>query len=167
MNVKRLNELDGLRGIAALIVVFYHYITRYDQLYGHSFNVPVLFELGRFGVHLFFIISGFVIYWSISKIENPLDFIWSRFSRLYPPFWVALILTFLIVSILSLPNREVGSSTFILNFLMFHEYLGIKHVDGVYWTLTIELSFYFWILIIVCSRQIKNIVRLGAYINAP
>lgn len=160
MNVKRLTELDGLRGIAALTVVLYHYLTRYEQLYGHDFNVPELFSLGRYGVQLFFIVSGFVIYWTISRSEKPLDFVWSRFSRLYPPFWVAVILTFLIVAIFSLPNREVDFSTFTLNFVMFHEYFDIKHVDGVYWTLTIELSFYFWILTLFCFGQIKNIEKI-------
>ena len=43
---------------------------------------------------------------------------------------------------------------------MFHEYFGIQHVDGVYWTLTIELSFYFWILILFCFGQIKNIEKI-------
>lgn len=160
MDVKRLTELDGLRGIAALAVVFFHYMTRYDKLYGHDFRVPELFALGSFGVHLFFIVSGFVIYWTISRSEKPLDFIWSRFSRLYPPFWVAVILTFTIVAIFSLPNREVDFTTFTLNFVMFHEYFGVKHVDGVYWTLTIELSFYFWILTLFCFGQIKHIEKI-------
>jgi peptidoglycan/LPS O-acetylase OafA/YrhL len=157
MEVKRLAELDGLRGLAAIAVVLYHYFYHYDGIYGHQFNVPEVFRLGFYGVHLFFMVSGFVIYWTISRSEKPLDFIWSRFSRLYPPFWTALVFTFVVVAIFSLPGREATTSTFLLNFFMFHEYFGVKHVDGVYWTLTLELAFYFWVLTIFCLGQIKRI----------
>lgn len=160
MENKRLTELDGLRGLAALAVVLFHYIYHYDRIYGHSFEVSEVFKYGSYGVHLFFMVSGFVIYWTISKSEKPLDFIWSRFSRLYPVFWVALILTFLAVLVFSLPGRERSFNTFIANFSMFHEYLGYSHVDGAYWTLTLELAFYLWILTIFCIGQIKNIEKL-------
>lgn len=160
MEANRLTELDGLRGIAAVSVVVYHYFTRYDQLFGHNFNVHKLFALGQYGVHLFFIVSGFVIYWTISRVDKPLEFLWSRFSRLYPPFWVAVILTFVTTSIFSLPDRDVDSATFILNLLMFHEYLGAKHVDGVYWTLTIELAFYFWITILLIFGKVKDLEKI-------
>lgn len=160
MNVKRMTELDGLRGLAALAVVIYHYFYRYDEVYGHQFESSELFRFGYYGVHLFFIVSGFVIFWSISRSEQPLDFVWSRFSRLYPPFWIAVTITFVAVAIFSLPNREVATSTFLLNLFMFHEYFGVAHVDGVYWTLTLELAFYFWILVVFCMRQIKNIEKI-------
>lgn len=160
MDVKRVQELDGLRGLAAIAVVIYHYLYRYEQLYGHQFEVPEFLLIGKYGVHLFFIVSGFVIYWTISRCDNPLDFLWSRFSRLYPTYWFAVTLTFIAVCAFSLPNREVGIPTFILNFLMFHSYLGVKHVDGVYWTLTLELAFYFWIFIIFSIGQMKNIEKI-------
>lgn len=160
MDIKRLTELDGVRGVAALAVVIYHYFYQYNKLYGHSFEVAEFFKLGLYGVHLFFIVSGFVIYWTISRSNKAIDFIWSRFSRLYPPFWIALTLTFLITLIYPLPGHEVSFSTYIANISMFHEYLGFSHVDGVYWTLTLELAFYFWILFIFCIGQIKNIEKI-------
>jgi len=159
-NFKRITELDGLRGIAVIAVLLFHYLFHYDVMYGHQIDSIEIFRYGFYGVHLFFLVSGFVIFWTISRSEKPLDFVWSRFSRLYPPFWIALLLTFISVAVFSLPNREVDISTFLLNFLMFHEYFGVGHVDGVYWTLTIELAFYFWILVIFCFGQIKNIEKI-------
>jgi peptidoglycan/LPS O-acetylase OafA/YrhL len=142
---KRLLELDALRGIAALMVVFYHYFYHYNELYGHQ-SIPVSWSfVGRLGVALFFIISGFVIFWTLSRTEKPLDFIVSRFSRLYPVYWFTIALSFLAVFCFGLPGREVSLRDAALNTLMFHEYLHVPHVDGVYWSLTVELSFYFWI----------------------
>ena len=156
-NKSRMLELDALRGIAAISVVIYHYFHRYNQLYGHE-NLPVEWSLsGRYGVQLFFIVSGFVIFWTLNRIEKPIDFIVSRFSRLYPAYWASAILTFLIVYIFGLPGREVSIISAIGNMVMFHEYLSIPHIDGVYWTLTVELTFYFWVFILYLFGQLKRI----------
>jgi len=153
----RISELDGLRGGAALSVVLFHYIFHYDSIYGHDF-VPLDFiHYGKYGVNLFFIISGFVICWTLSKTVRPLDFIWSRFSRLYPVYWCCLIITFITVLFFGLPGREVSLIDFILNFSMLQQHIGFKHVDGVYWTLTLELSFYFWMLLLFTFKQMDNL----------
>ncbi|ROV59630.1 acyltransferase [Vibrio ponticus] len=155
MNTKRLLELDALRGLAALAVVIFHYLYRYDEIYGHdTLNVEWSY-LGKYGVHLFFMVSGFVIFWTLNRIERPLDFVISRFSRLYPAYWLAVILTFGVVYIFGLPGREVDIQTAVLNFLMFQEYLRISHVDGVYWTLTVELTFYFWVFVLYAFSQLR------------
>lgn len=154
---KRIEELDGLRGIAAVIVVLFHYFKRYDQIYGHQNLNTNWTAYGYNGVHLFFIISGFVIFWSLNNTKKPLDFIVSRFARLYPIYWAALILTFLFITTFGLPGREVSSSSFFANFLMFHEYFNIPNVDGAYWTLKVELTFYLWIFIIFILNLLKQI----------
>jgi len=159
MKTIRLDELDGLRGIAALAIATFHYLFQYDHVYGHMFSVPAWAKLGYFGVHLFFLVSGFVIFWTLSKVERPFDFIWSRASRLYPVYWVAATLTFVVVSIFGLAGRETSVIDLLLNYSMIHEYLGIRHVDGVYWSLTLELTFYAWMLILFFFNQIKNIEK--------
>src|ERR1051325_10233808 len=71
----RIGEGDALRGLAARAVVFYHYGQRYGEL-GAAFpgqfpmnGQPLLpAPWGRYGVHLFFMISGFVILMTITKI---------------------------------------------------------------------------------------------------
>lgn len=139
---RRLVELDALRGIAATLVMLYHYTTRYEQLYGHesppSFSLP----WGHYGVNLFFMISGFVIFMTLHRVSRPLDFIVSRFSRLFPAFWVAVILTFLLSNALTLPGKMVSTGTAAMNLFMIHGLFRIPHIDGVYWTLQVEIIFY-------------------------
>lgn len=139
---KRIPELDSLRGIAAFAVVLFHYFYNYNKHYTHNFSVSELFDVGQTGVHLFFIISGFVIYWTLTKSKDVFQFAWSRFSRLYPVYWAAVITSFIFTSFMGPLDRSVGTTDALINLTMFHEYIGIPHVDRVYWTLSIELAFY-------------------------
>lgn len=146
-------SLDGLRGIAALAVVLYHYFYRLEEILGTYPDVASWAYYGKYGVHLFFMISGYVIFMSINKETKARGFIISRFSRLYPTFFFAVIITFIIVKLAGLEGREVKVYEALLNLLMFHEYLGVPHVDGVYWTLTVEITFYFWCFITILFNK--------------
>lgn len=157
----RLDGLDALRGIAALAVVLFHYTTRFDQLFGHASMPFVSFPLGHFGVNLFFIISGFVIFMTIERSKAPMDFVVSRFSRLYPAYWVAIALTFSITHCLGLPGHLVELKTALLNGLMFHGMLlRVPHVDGVYWTLEVELLFYLGMLVLMSTSRLHHVHRI-------
>ncbi|OFI33865.1 acyltransferase family protein [Alteromonas lipolytica] len=157
MSRVRLLELDALRGIAAIAVVFYHYFYRYNVLYGHE-GVSVDWTIyGKHGVQLFFVVSGFVIFWSLNRTHKPLDFIVSRFSRLYPAYWFAVICTSSFLLYFGLDGRNVTLYEVIINLSMIQEFLRVKHVDGVYWTLTVELTFYFWVFVFFIFNQLKNI----------
>ncbi|MDX1462721.1 MAG: acyltransferase, partial [Marinirhabdus sp.] len=127
------------------------------ELYGHENLVTAIFAYGKHGVELFFMISGFVIFWSLKSIRKPSDFVVSRFARLYPVYWASVITTFTLVAIFGLPGREVSFGSFLGNFLMFHNYLDIPNVDGVYWTLKVELTFYAWMLLLILFGWVKKI----------
>lgn len=145
VNKTRISSLDALRGIAALAVVLYHYTFRYDAVYGHAFSLDSVSALkyGYLGVQLFFMVSGFVIYLSLENTSNVKKFVFNRFSRLYPAYWFAVILTFLAVLIFSLPGRDVSFLEMLTNLTMLNGFIGMPSVDGVYWTLRVELTFYF------------------------
>jgi peptidoglycan/LPS O-acetylase OafA/YrhL len=85
-------------------------------------------------VNLFFIISGFVIFMTLNATKRPMDFLVGRFSRLFPTYWAAIAVTFLITAVLGLPGRTVSAVEALANFIMLHGWFGIPHVDGVYWS---------------------------------
>lgn len=154
---KRYIQLDSLRGIAAIMIVLYHYTVRYNEIYGVNFDNFINFSAGRYGVQLFFIISGFVIFFSLKKTEHVFDFLISRFSRLYPIYWLSVIITFFVIYVFSLPGRNVDIVSGIINLTMFQKWLSVSDVDGVYWTLNLEMSFYAIMFMIFITKQMDKI----------
>ena len=131
----RFKELDLLRGIAALAVVLYHYT-------GHAvkyYRFPFHFSIGSYGVPLFFTISGFVIFWTLEKCVTIRDFAVSRFIRLYPTYWAALGLLF-VATLLS--GEQPWLRAYAVNATMLQAFVGVDHLDIVYWSLSVELMFY-------------------------
>ena len=153
----RLFAVDALRGIAAMAVVLFHYTTRYVELYGGVGSPSISFPQGHYGVNLFFIISGFVIFMTLEKTRQPMDFVVSRFSRLFPAYWVAVALTFAVTSSFGLAGKEVGTLQALSNLMMVHAFFGIPHVDGVYWTLEVEMLFYAGMLLVFSTGRLRQV----------
>ncbi|MCM2335320.1 MAG: acyltransferase family protein, partial [Pseudomonas sp.] len=103
----RVVELDALRGLAALAVVAFHYTTHYQAQVGHAQPLGFGFPFGNYGVHLFFLISGFVIFMTLERTRSPLDFVVSRFSRLFPAYWAAMAVTAAVVYTVGLPGQRL------------------------------------------------------------
>lgn len=138
-------------------VVMFHYTARYQVLFGHSHPLPLQVPWGSYGVDLFFMISGFVIFLTLDKISSPLDFVVSRFSRLYPTYWAAILVTFVLTHLFAVPGRTVGITTAILNLTMIQELIHVPDVDGVYWTLEVELIFYGLALTLFATGNAKRV----------
>ena len=154
---------NALRGLAALSVIVSHYLGVFwtkpaaiVELTGMSrakVPIPGIVELvassplnwGPFGVALFFVISGFVIPFSFETYGR-LDFIVARFFRIYPTYLTGLSVS---LAVLAVSTGIVGVSFPHSISEILHSYaLGtrdifwIKSVDGIVWTLEIELKFY-------------------------
>ena len=153
----RLVELDVLRGLAALCVVLFHYSVRYGQLYNTAEAPALAMTRGYLGVEFFFCISGFVIFMTLERTRRPMDFLVSRFSRLWPAYVVAILITFSVVSVFGLPGKETTPVQALVNVTMFQELFHVPHVDAVYWSLQVEVIFYCWMLIAYVTGQLKRI----------
>jgi peptidoglycan/LPS O-acetylase OafA/YrhL len=155
---ERINELDAFRGIAVMAVVIFHYTTRYEELFSHKDQNFLQFPLGLYGVHLFFIISGFAIYMTLSNSNSIRDFMVKRIIRLYPAYIIAVILTFSLTHIFQLKGRTTSITDGILNLTMLQGFIpGIANVDGVYWSLKVEITFYVLIGLLLTIKLLKKI----------
>lgn len=160
--VVRIGEIDALRGLAALAVLVMHYTTSYDQLFGHSSALWVKNPYGGLGVHLFFMISGFVIFLTIDRAGSIADFAVSRFARLYPAYWTALLITLAVTYNHRLPGHELTGTAIASNFTMFQAFLGFVHIDPVYWTLEAEMKFYILIAFLFAIGQRRRVTLVFA-----
>ncbi len=149
MPENRLAWLDSLRGGAVIFVFLLH--TMLDlKRHAESFGVVVVglgafekvvfgfFDFGKIGVGIFFVVSGYLIPVTLDKaVGAPIkEFFLNRFFRLYPAYWVSILLLMFFV------GSELSGWQLAINATMFQRFVGVPDASGVYWTLQIELVFY-------------------------
>lgn len=150
----RMESLDGLRLIAALAVLCFHYFYRGSVVGGYldvSFGVddgviPLLY----LGVNLFFMISGFVIMAS-AQDRSSWSFGISRVKRLYPAYLATMTLTALIMAAWSAAPFLVTPTQWLANLTMMAPAFGQPFVDGAYWSIVVEIIFYGWVALAILS----------------
>ncbi|EGM1942559.1 acyltransferase [Escherichia coli] len=137
-------SIGYIRGLSALFVMLFHYKDFLNDVYAQKNLGSILFGSGSVGVDLFFVISGFIIFYSTRKIEEKsvAKFIIRRVFRIYP-LLILSILFFIWVS----PNKftviEVIRALVPLN-KDYHDsapYFGYNAYP-LAWTLTYEMLFY-------------------------
>jgi peptidoglycan/LPS O-acetylase OafA/YrhL len=156
LNHNRLFELDALRGLAAVFVVLFHYSLNGRPTYH-------IFRFGITGVDLFFIISGFVIMMSIERIKYGYEFIISRFCRLFPTYWTCVTLALIIIMIAKPYYGHpviVPWGQYFANLTMFQQYLGYDNLDGPFWTMIVELLFYFVMLLLFYTKALRSVILI-------
>lgn len=160
MRRKQIIGIQVIRGISALFIILYHYTSRYnevDYVTPHE-NWTISLPWGCFAVSTFFLISGFLTATDLSKHTPPPVFLKKRVNRLYPTFWVAVLITYFFSLIAHQGN--VGFIDLLANISMIPAVLGFEHVDGVYWTLQYELFFYVFISLILLIKKRKFVITL-------
>ncbi|CAN5367756.1 acyltransferase [soil metagenome] len=156
--------IDALRGLAAIFVLVFHlFITFKDSpLFAHA---PRLFRAlvwrGYIGVYMFFVISGFVIAYSIR--EQRIDgrflarFALRRSIRLDPSYWAAIAAAALLVWKLhaSTPSEYPQPSVklILLHIAYLPEIFGYRYLLGVFWTLCVEVQLYITFVLLIGALQ--------------
>jgi len=144
-----------LRGFAALWVVLYH------MSEGHhipiistvipAWLVSILFDAGHLGVPIFFVLSGFVMAYTVKQTpfsgKNANKFLLRRFIRLSPPYYFAIAVA-LALNLVKAKALGVAALPISLNDVIAHmTYLQLlfssTEINAVFWTLSIEVQFYF------------------------
>ncbi len=159
MTKDRINEIDLLRFLAAIAVLFFHYSFRghaYDDLSVMSYPwIVSATKYGYLGVQLFFMISGFVIFMTASN-ANLKSFAISRIVRLYPAFWACCSITFIAILLMGNGRFSVTFTQYLANMTMFSEFMNVPSIDGAYWSIFIEIRFYLLIAIMLAFKQMRN-----------
>jgi len=144
----RFEYIDALRGIAVLLVIWMHSTSVYIKLSPvirekgiWLYKIAHFIDSGRIGVVIFFAISGFVLLKSIkgNTKTGTKTFLIRRFFRLYPAFWVSIILA---ISLNIIDGNLISYEKVLANITMLPLIFDQNMILGVYWTLEAELFFY-------------------------
>lgn len=158
----RVNEIDLLRFLAAMAVVFFHYAFRGYAADGLSpMPYPLLAPIAKYGylgVELFFLISGFVILMTAAdgSLKN---FVVSRFVRLYPAFWACCTLSFVVIVLLGAGTFSASVPQYLVNMTMLSGFVGVSSIDGAYWPLFVEMKFYAMVAVVLLLGRIHQAQR--------
>jgi peptidoglycan/LPS O-acetylase OafA/YrhL len=166
MTPQRFANIDGLRAIAALGVMIEHLfgdllrqtppnagpINAMGDALVHSVS------LGRFGVALFFLISGFVVPFSIGGDRPLAHFAISRLFRLYPAFWLALAV---LATMAWLAGAPPSMATVLANMTMAPVLFGRSWLSPIHWTLFIELAFYVLVALLFSVGRLRHVGALS------
>ncbi|MFD3307050.1 acyltransferase family protein [Streptomyces sp. NPDC058694] len=146
--------LDALRGIAALVVMFEH--ASYSFMPEFRQELMPEFNTGRYGILVFFLVSGYIIPASLERRGSVRTFWIGRVFRMYP-LWATAIAAVLAVNLLGLANmRDFGNQSTgtaaVAHAGLLQELLGTPSVLLVLWTLSYEMAFYLLVVALFTVR---------------
>jgi peptidoglycan/LPS O-acetylase OafA/YrhL len=149
--------LTGLRGFAALWVLLFHVWGAAGprrmtlELGGLNLDFTPFFSIGWAGVQVFFVLSGFLLAlpyvdWRAGRRDRPrtLPYLARRCARVLPGYYLQLLILLLIAWQVDgrWPIAGLGELVGYLGMAFLPEPLGVPMLNGVWWTLPIEFSFY-------------------------
>jgi peptidoglycan/LPS O-acetylase OafA/YrhL len=159
---QRYAHLDALRAVAALAVMVEHMFgdllrqapAATGPMSTLAQSVVQNLSLGRFGVALFFLISGFVVPFSIDG-ERPLrHFAISRLCRLYPALWLALAV---LTAIAWFAGETPRTAIVLANMTMAPPLFGQPWLSPIHWTLFVELLFYLLVALLFAAGALRHV----------
>ena len=148
----RIKILDGFRALAIISVLIYHLTNPWVTKYPHHDFFLHIFKYGYLGVHFFFIISGFVICYTLENTPNLISFYRNRFARLFPAMLLCTFLIFVIIHFLD-NKRQFEDAHQLKNILpgltftnpqLWTVITGTNYhwINGSFWSIWVEIQFY-------------------------
>jgi peptidoglycan/LPS O-acetylase OafA/YrhL len=160
---KRLDYLDLLRVLAlGSVIVFHYFFNGISKGTVDSVSLPGFAgfaKYGYLGVELFFLISGFVILYSTQN-RTAREFVKKRFVRLFPMYWMALIVIYAITNLPFWSNKGPGFSKFLWNLTMFPTAFGQDWLDAAHWFLARELQLYVFVTFMLALGVGKHLPNI-------
>ena len=142
---QRIGIINALRAFAALAVAWGHFVAGQGKFLGPTG------KYGYLGVEIFFVISGFVIPWSLYRsgytARDYGRFLLKRNLRLYPPYLASIAISllaanFVIAPLFHIPRLTMTGRDLLLHLAYLNDLFHVRWVNVVYWTLAVELQWY-------------------------
>lgn len=156
----RILELDALRAISCLNLLLFHFTYVYQNKYGFESPLGFAFPYGKYGVQLFFMLSGLVNAMTLLSKRKPGDFIAARCIRIFPSYWLMIVLSLVLFSCLSMFQVTPTVSSTLANASTMPRLFGYDTMEPVTWTLQIEMLFYGFLMLALMTGWIDRPLRL-------
>lgn len=160
MDKKRNIALDIIRGVAALLIVLFHYTSHYNASAQTPLEVEWGVWFGYAAVTTFFMLSGFLSTGAIfSGKTTRKGYIKGRLRRFYPAYWICMTIT---VAVLGLFYAEEALTVgeWAVNLTMVSRLFGVQYADGAYWSMQYELIFCLYVLILMGLKDRRTVLRV-------
>lgn len=164
---KRIVELDVLRALAAINLVLFHFTHVYSVKYGYSSDLGVEFVYGKYGVSMFFMLSGFVNALTILRKQQPKEFVAARVIRIIPSYYLTIGMNLVLLTMLPMSGFYLMYTTnqVAANLTIVPGLFGQACMEPVTWTLQIEILFYALILLMfICGSLRKPLQTMAWYL---
>ena len=158
----RFYSLQYLRALAAWMVVFHHYVQVFRDFRPEGGVEKLFAYYGNLGVDIFFVLSGFIMAFSMTRRENTAGrFMWDRITRIVPAYWLATVVLLIVLAGFSWDGIAYLQGTSWRDLLYSFLFIPHQHVSGlgvfpvltVGWTLNFEMFFY---LLLAIGLLINN-----------
>lgn len=137
--------ISSLRGLLVFLVFFSHLTVL-------PIHKDLMFIIGRIGVAGFFLISGYL---AVSSLERRTvkQFLFNRFMRLYPIYWILLLMTFFL-------TEGHNGKELMWNMTLFEEFVGYEAMIGASWMLPIMVVFF---VLLTALKKNENMLKMLFY----
>jgi peptidoglycan/LPS O-acetylase OafA/YrhL len=154
--------IDGMRAVAAMVVVFNHTYAQAWCAFYNQFPSPELafltysLAIGHLAVSVFIVISGFCLYLPVARAEGQLrggalEFFRRRARRILPPYYAALALSLLLIATvigdrtgtLWDVSADVRPSDILSHVLLLQNLFGTGRINYAFWSIALEWQIYF------------------------
>src|SRR5438876_5186510 len=159
--------LDGVRAFACLLVIWYHIYQTPRNLHiwdPQSSTHPLLdsfLYFGKYGVTLFFVLSGFLLFMPYAKAllfektwPSVRQFYLRRVFRIIPAYYLSLILIVLLFQQQYLQPQHWNELALFFTFLMDSSYATFKQLNPPFWTLAVEWQYYMLLPLLVLGMRV-------------
>ncbi|MEL7500515.1 MAG: acyltransferase [Planctomycetota bacterium] len=142
----RILELDAIRALSCLNLLLFHFTWVYQEKYGFASDLGFTFPYGKYGVQLFFMLSGLVNAMTLLSKRKPGDFIVARCIRILPSYWLVIVMNVCLFMLIPMYNHPVHVDETVANLSTMPVLFGFDNMEPVTWTLQIEMLFYAFLM---------------------
>lgn len=156
---KRILELDAIRALSCLNLLLFHFTWVYQEKYGFTSELAFTFPYGKYGVQLFFMLSGMVNAMTLLSKRKPADFLAARCIRILPSYWLVIALNVLLFAFVPMYRESPSLDATAANLTTMPGLFGYTNMEPVTWTLQVEMLFYAFLMLLLVLGWLDKPVR--------